>query len=60
MNITKHAMQRYAERIMEKEDTTDVLVFIEQHKEKIEEDISKMIEYGELIYTGKNLNDNGY
>lgn len=52
-NISKHAQQRYAERIMEKEDTSDIGVFIAQQQEKINEDINKMIEYGEEIYTGK-------
>lgn len=53
MNISKHAQQRYAERIMEKDDKTDIAVFINEHQEKISEDINKMIEYGEEIYQGK-------
>ena len=31
MNITKHAKERYAERIMGRDNKTDVAVFVAQH-----------------------------
>lgn len=53
MQITKHAKERYAERIMEKGDTRDINLFITQNEEKIKNDIEKMITYGTLIYSGR-------
>ena len=52
-NISTHAKQRYAERIMGKENDMDVNRFITLNEEKIKTDINKLINYGELIYTGK-------
>ena len=52
MDISLHAKERYAQRIMDKDDKTDVAVYINNHNEDIEVAIGKMIEYGELIYTG--------
>ena len=52
LKITEHAKQRYAERIMDKNDKTEIAIFIANNESKISEDISKMIEYGELIYQG--------
>ena len=57
MTISAHARQRFAERIMGKSDPLDVNLYIQTHGAKIEEDIAKMIEYGELIYTGKPVAD---
>lgn len=57
MTISAHARQRYSERIMGKSDPLDVNLYIQTHGTKIEEDIAKMIEYGELIYTGKPVAD---
>lgn len=54
-NISAHAKQRYAERIMGKEDT-DVNRFVTLNEEKIKTDINKLIQYGELIFTGKQTN----
>lgn len=58
-NITKHASERYAERIMGKENETDVNRFITLNEEKIKTDIHKLIHYGELIYTGKQSQKDG-
>lgn len=58
-NITKHASERYAERIMGKENETDVNRFITLNEEKIKNDIHKLIHYGELIYTGKQSQKDG-
>lgn len=51
-NISTHAKQRYAERIMGKEDI-DVNRFVTLNEDKIKIDINKLIQYGELIYTGR-------
>lgn len=53
MQITKHAKERYAERIMEKGDTRDINLFITQNEEKIKNDIEKMITYGKPIFSGR-------
>lgn len=57
-NISAHAKQRYAERIMGKEDT-DVNRFVTLNENKIKTDINKLIQYGELIYTGKQSQKDG-
>lgn len=57
--ISNHAKQRYAERIMCKEDNIDVNRFITLNDEKIKTDINKLIHYGELIYTGRQANKDG-
>lgn len=56
--ISKHAMQRYSERIMGKEDI-DVNRFITLNEDKIQTDINKLIQYGELIYQGKQTQKDG-
>ena len=58
MNISKHAEERYAERIMDRDTKGDAAVFVNQHKQKIQEDIEKMIEYGTLLYSGKSMKEN--
>lgn len=57
-NISAHAKQRYAERIMGKEDT-DVNRFVTLNEDKIKTDINKLIQYGQLIYTGKQSQKDG-
>lgn len=51
-NISAHAKTRYAERIMGKEDI-DVNRFVTLNEDKIKTDINKLIQYGEMIYSGK-------
>lgn len=58
-SISSHAEQRYAERIMGKENSTDASQFITLYKEKIKIDINKLICYGELIYTGRQFQKDG-
>ena len=58
-NISKHGMERYAERIMGKEDSVDINRFITMNEEKIKTDINKLIHYGELIYSGKQTQKDG-
>ena len=52
-SISRHASERYAERIMGKEDNLDINRFITLNEEKIKTDINKLINYGELIYQGR-------
>ena len=58
-NISKHCKERYAERIMGKDSGTDVARFITLNEEKIQTDINKLINYGTLIYTGKQSQKDG-
>lgn len=57
--ITQHCKERYAERIMNREDRSDIAVFVAQNQEKIETDINKLYEYSQIIYTGQ-LKDKNY
>lgn len=57
--ISRHAQERYASRIMGKEDNIDINRFITLNEEKIKTDIHKLINYGELIYTGKQSQKEG-
>lgn len=54
MAISKHARERYAERIMGRDTKTDVSVFIRDHLEKIDDDITKMVQFGTMIYSGRS------
>ena len=58
MDISKHAKERYAERIMSYEDKCDVNKFVQTNEAKIVEDLNKMVKYGELLYSGKSLKEN--
>ena len=42
---------------MDRDSKTDVAVFIRDHEDKIQQDIEKMVEYGDLIYEGKTPKD---
>ena len=53
LSFTKHARERYAERIMHRDNARDINVFVAENTEKIEKDIKNMIQYGEEIFTGK-------
>ena len=57
ITISKHAKERYAERIMDRDCKTDVLMFIRDHEDKIQQDIEKMLEYGTLLYEGPSSRD---
>lgn len=58
-HISNHAKQRFAERIMGRDNTYDVNKFILEHEAKIQTDICKMVEYGDLIFTGKQSQKDG-
>ena len=53
--LSQHVKERYAQRIMDRQDKSDVAVFVSQHEDKITQDISKMIDYGEVIYHGTSI-----
>ena len=53
LKLSNHAKERYAERIMDKDNRADINVFIQKNEQKIKEDIFKMITYGELLYSGR-------
>lgn len=57
--ISKHAQERYAERIMGKDDIVEINRFITLNEDKIKTDVNKMIEYGDMIYRGKSAAKNG-
>lgn len=53
MVISKHAQERYAERIMDRDNKSDVAIYVAANKDKIDNDINLMVEYGNLVYSGK-------
>ena len=57
--ISAHCEQRYAERILNKDNTNDVQRFIAENKEKIKTDINKMINFGQKIHQGKQSQKDG-
>lgn len=57
LTLSEHSLQRYSERIMDRETKNEINSFIATNKEKIITDIKKMLEYGALLYSGKPTND---
>ena len=57
--ISEHVQQRYAERIMGKDNNCDVMQFVINNRDKIQKDINKMIHYGQKIYSGKQSHKAG-
>ena len=57
LRFSAHSLQRYSERIMDRESKLEVNMFIQEHEEKIKADITKMIQYGTLLYSGKPTSD---
>lgn len=53
LTITKHATERYAERIMNKDSPLEINKFIATNPDKINTDIRSMLEHSDLIYSGK-------
>ena len=51
--ISGHCEQRYAERILNKDNANDVNRFIVENKEKIKTDINKMIIHGQKMAKAK-------
>lgn len=52
LNVSAHAKQRYAERVACK-DQEDVKAWVAQNNEKIERDISELVNHGKCVYQGK-------
>ena len=57
--ISKHCEERYAQRLLNKEDTNSINKFIVDNKDKIKTDINKMCSYGELLYIGQQSQKDG-
>jgi hypothetical protein len=53
MNITNHCKERYVERIVGITTTNELKQYIVLNNDKIVDDIGKLIEYGDIIYTGQ-------
>lgn len=58
-SISRHAKERYAQRILNKEDNSEIQRFIIENEEKIKTDINKMIKYGNCIFSGKQYTKDG-
>lgn len=59
LQVTQHCAERYAERIADRDQRSDIAVYVAQHKDKIDVDVNKLYEYATLIYTGA-LKDKNY
>lgn len=57
--ISKHAEERYSQRLLNKDNMNDVNKFITENKEKIKTDLNKMVSYGECIYVGRQSQKDG-
>lgn len=57
IKISQHAKERYAERIMGRATANEILAYASSNETKIKEDIIKMIQYGEHLYTGKPISE---
>lgn len=57
-SISAHAEERYAERIMGKDNMPNVRQYINSHHKDIATSINKLITYGDLLYQG-DLNNDG-
>lgn len=52
MELTNHAKIRYAERLAGRDTTIDINTYVAQNQPKIEEDLLKMYDRSELIFSG--------
>ena len=52
MELTKHVKERYAERMAGRDKTIDINTYVAQNEEKIEKDLTKLIEHSSVIYSG--------
>ena len=57
--VSQHAKERYAERLRDKYDLTDIVNFAAAQESRIINDINTMIQYATLIYEGKPINERG-
>ncbi|MDR1292189.1 MAG: hypothetical protein LBJ91_02175 [Clostridiales Family XIII bacterium] len=52
VTITQHAMERYAERTMGRTAVADIIECVANNRDKIENDIKKMVKYATEVYIG--------
>ena len=57
MNISKHAKERYAERMMGRTEKSDISVYAAQNADKIQKDIEKLVTHGTCIYDDLSTKD---
>lgn len=57
-SVSKHAAERYAERVMDKEGIS-INAAVTLYREKINTDINKLIKYGEFVYSGNQTQKDG-
>lgn len=55
INISEHCKQRYVERIKDITDRQELRRYIVLYEQDIIQNIRKMLQFGEIIYTGKNF-----
>lgn len=49
---SKHAMERYVERTMNKLDKQEIALYINQNEELVQERVGKLLEYADFFYEG--------
>ena len=52
MEFSKHIRDRYAERMAGRDTVLDINTYVAQNGEKIEKDITKLLEHSSIIYEG--------
>ena len=57
--VSTHAKNRYVERIMNKSDNNEIQRYIVENEDKITDYINKLIQHGDLIYSGKQTQKDG-
>ena len=57
--VSRHSKERYTQRILNKEDNNEIQKFIVENDDKIVTDINKMINYGDMIYSGRQTQKDG-
>lgn len=60
LKISKHCAERFAERIMGRDEKLSINTYIAQNENKINERINKMYEFGKKIYEGKTKENNNF
>lgn len=60
LKVSKHCAERFAERIMGRDEKVSVNTYIAQNEDKINERINKMHEYGKKIYEGRTKEGNNF
>lgn len=57
IKVSNHARDRFAERIMGKDEKIDIINYVNQNLTTIDERLSKMIEFGIIIYSGSSISE---